>query len=201
MSLLLALTGSGGGYTVTANTGTYAVTGSPANLLRGYVLTAASGSYALTGQSANIVYTPSGGVYTLTAASGSYAVSGSNATIRFTSGTQVIHGPNNQRKQHKEPTYQDYLKSTEKEDREYLDKVYKIDEPTLEVLKKEAKTLVQIENIYHNAEHDREKLRQSLIDEGIAYRDAYLEVYTGLVNEYRQAEEDDAIAAVIAAIL
>lgn len=118
---------------------------------------------------------------------------------------EMVHGAKNasnkDHKPHKIPTYEDYLKSTAQEDREYLDKLYKVDEATLEVLNKEAKTLVQIENIYHNTEQDREKLRQALIEEGIAYRDAYLEVYTGLVNEYRQAQEDEAIAAVIAAML
>jgi hypothetical protein len=112
MSLLLALTGGGGsGYTVTANTGTYVVTGSPASILRGYRLVAASGSYTVTGQSANItrsrlltanagsygvsgnnaniVYTPSVSGYTLTAASGSYTVSGNSATITFTDGGQT----------------------------------------------------------------------------------------------------------------
>lgn len=59
MSLLLALTSGGGGtnYTVAANTGVYAVTGSPASLLRGYRLVADSGSYSITGSNATITFT------------------------------------------------------------------------------------------------------------------------------------------------
>jgi hypothetical protein len=253
MSLLLALTGGGGsGYTVTANTGTYVVTGSPASLLRGYRLVADSGSYAVTGQSANItrsrlltaaagsysvtgqsatilkskvlqsasgayvvsgnnaniVYTPVSGGYTLTAESGSYSVSGKNATITFTGGTQVIHGGGGHThggitphgNSHKLPTFEDYLKSTEKEDREYLEKL-EISEKAEIFTAIKTEALAPIGNLYHNIENDREKLKLSLINQGIAYREAYLEVYNELVYEYRQAQEDEAIAMVIVAML
>lgn len=113
MSLLLALTAGGGGYTLSAATGTYNVSGASANILRGYTLVASSGSYVVTGQSAtitrsrvltaesgvydvsgnsaNIVYTPTGASYTLTANSGVYNVSGQNATITFTGGATDTH--------------------------------------------------------------------------------------------------------------
>ena len=66
---------------ITANSGTYSYTGQSANLLRSKLLTATNGTYALTGQSANIIYTAGGGAYTLTAQAGSYAVTGQSATL------------------------------------------------------------------------------------------------------------------------
>lgn len=63
MSLLLALTGGSGGYTLTASSGAYSLTGQSATITKatpavGYTLTAQGGSYTVTGSSAGIVYTP-----------------------------------------------------------------------------------------------------------------------------------------------
>ena len=60
MSLLLALTATGGGYTITCDAGAYALTGQNATILHvaasGYTITADAGSYNLAGQSAEIVF-------------------------------------------------------------------------------------------------------------------------------------------------
>jgi len=102
--------------------------------------------------------------------------------------------------QHRQPTFEDYLKSTEKEDREYLEKL-EISEKAEIFTAIKTEALAPIGNLYHNIENDREKLKLSLINQGIAYREAYLEVYNELVYEYRQAQEDEAIAMVIVAML
>ena len=104
MSLLLALTGgSAGAYTLTAATGSYALSGQAANLLksrvlvsavggyaltgvaaslaRSHKLTAATGAYVYTGVAANLLYTPSAGAYTLTANAGSYSLAGNDASL------------------------------------------------------------------------------------------------------------------------
>ena len=44
-------------YTVLADTGSYAVTGQAAALVKGWVLTANTGSYAVTGQAATLLRT------------------------------------------------------------------------------------------------------------------------------------------------
>jgi len=93
----------GGAYTLTAQGGSYTLTGSSAVLKRSKYLAASGGSYTLTGAQAVITYTPtaanysfilSGGSYTLTGASatlsrnrkltasgGAYTISGANATL------------------------------------------------------------------------------------------------------------------------
>ena len=90
---------SGGGISLTAESGTYLYTGTDAqllttrmlkadagaylyvgsavNLLKGFILTAQAGSYSYLGQDATLTYTPAG-AFILTADSGSYAYTGSN---------------------------------------------------------------------------------------------------------------------------
>lgn len=92
-----------GSYTLTAATGSYALSGQSANLLKSRVLSAATGGYALngvaaglarsrlltantgayvhTGVAANIIYTPAANAYVLTANAGSYAFSGVGANL------------------------------------------------------------------------------------------------------------------------
>lgn len=105
MSLLLALTATGGGgaFTLTANAGAYSLSGVSANLLKGKLLTSSAGAYAvsgvastitkskriasdsgaysLAGNAASLVYTPLAGAYTLTANSGSYSLAGVDANL------------------------------------------------------------------------------------------------------------------------
>jgi hypothetical protein len=113
MSLLLALTGAGGAYTLNAESGTYAIsgtaatllhnrvlngdagayalTGTPATLLHNRVLNADPGAYALAGTDATFVYTPSGTVYTLNGDPGSYSIAGADASFVYTSGYTDTH--------------------------------------------------------------------------------------------------------------
>ncbi len=65
-------------YEVTANTGSYAVTGSDATLVYGRKLIADTGSYAVTGSAANLLYTRK-----FSAETGSYVVTGSSANLLY----------------------------------------------------------------------------------------------------------------------
>ena len=66
-------------YTLTADSGSFALTGQAAGLALNRVLSAASGSFALTGQAAGLAVNR-----TLSAASGSYSLTGQNATLTYT---------------------------------------------------------------------------------------------------------------------
>lgn len=68
-------------YTLTAQNGSYSVTGQSAGINRGRVLAASAGSYSLSGQDAVITYVPVVSGYTLTAQAGSYAVAGQSASL------------------------------------------------------------------------------------------------------------------------
>lgn len=92
--------GGGGGtaYTLTANAGSYAISGQSATLVRGRVLTCQAGAYVISGQSATLavgrVLTCQAGAYTisgqsatlvhnriLTCEAGSYVIAGQDATL------------------------------------------------------------------------------------------------------------------------
>lgn len=72
---------AGGLYTLTAQSGSYSVSGQQATLLRHRNITASAGTYNITGQSVNITYSPTTAVYTLTAQVGSYSITGRSATL------------------------------------------------------------------------------------------------------------------------
>jgi len=65
-----------GGYTLVANSGSYAVTGQAATLLKSKLVTANNGTYAVTGQNAALLRSK-----LVTANNGTYAVTGQNATL------------------------------------------------------------------------------------------------------------------------
>lgn len=73
---------AGGNYTLTADVGTYTITGQSATLLRNKVFSADVGSYALTGQNATITYTPGAANYNIVANVGTYTVSGQSASLK-----------------------------------------------------------------------------------------------------------------------
>jgi hypothetical protein len=75
---------AGGAYTVTADAGSYALSGQAATLTKNSVLTADAGSYSLSGQAATLSWAGAG-AFTLTADAGSYALSGQNATLTWAS--------------------------------------------------------------------------------------------------------------------
>lgn len=67
---------------ITCNTGTFTLTGVNTTLKVGRKLTCTTGNFTLTGNSANLVYTPTGGpTYTLIAQSGSFSLTGNNANL------------------------------------------------------------------------------------------------------------------------
>lgn len=68
-------------YTLTAASGSYALTGTTAALAFGGRLAAESGSYALSGTAVTLTYAGAS-TYTLTAESGSYAVTGTTVSLR-----------------------------------------------------------------------------------------------------------------------
>lgn len=81
VSLTVALRPAPNAYTLTAQAGSYTLTGQSATLSRNRTLTASAGSYSLTGQSAVITHALAVTGYTLTAQAGSYAVTGQSATL------------------------------------------------------------------------------------------------------------------------
>tara|TARA_R110002074_G_scaffold119_2_gene488 strand:+ start:1750 stop:3006 length:1257 start_codon:yes stop_codon:yes gene_type:complete len=69
-----------GGNTLTADSGSYAYTGTDAELQRGLVMSVDSGSYTYTGTAAALTFTPVGN-FTLTADAGAYTYTGTNAGL------------------------------------------------------------------------------------------------------------------------
>lgn len=67
-------------YPLTADSGSFALTGADAGLLGGRVLTSGAGSFALTGSDATLTYTPLSS-YSLAADAGSYALTGADAGL------------------------------------------------------------------------------------------------------------------------
>lgn len=132
MSLLLAA-GSSGSYTLTANAGSYLVTGQTATISRNRVLNCLAGSYSVTGQSVTIsknrVLNVSAGSYAvtgqsatvtkgrqLTAQSGSYLVTGQSVEITRTSTTVIFDGGwiPDKRKRKKRDEEKEYREANEK---------------------------------------------------------------------------------------
>lgn len=70
-------------YSLTADAGAYALTGFDAGLTFARRLLADAGSYSLTGINATLVYVPGGGAYTLTADTGAYSLTGNDAGLTF----------------------------------------------------------------------------------------------------------------------
>lgn len=81
-----------GNYTITADNGSYSVTGQSASIYKSKVVVAAQGSYSLTGQNATITYTPSGTNYTIVANHGTYNITGQAASILRSKQITAAHG-------------------------------------------------------------------------------------------------------------
>lgn len=69
------------GYTLTAQGGSYTVTGSSVGLRRSKYMYASGGTYSLTGQQATITWTAGAVNYAFTLLGGTYALTGSNAVV------------------------------------------------------------------------------------------------------------------------
>lgn len=72
---------AGATYTLTASSGSFAITGFGGSVNLQYQLTADVGTYAITGNAANLVYSGAGATYTLTAAAGVFTITGSSANL------------------------------------------------------------------------------------------------------------------------
>jgi hypothetical protein len=70
------------GRVVAAGAGSYALTGTDASLERGFAVIADAGAYSLTGTAANLVYTPASNKL-LAADTGSYSLTGTAASLEF----------------------------------------------------------------------------------------------------------------------
>jgi len=71
-------------YTLTANAGSYTLSGQTADLARSKLLTANAGSYSLSGQTADLTWAASS-AYTLTANPGAYTLAGQTADLTWAS--------------------------------------------------------------------------------------------------------------------
>ena len=69
------------GYSITAQPGSYSITGQSSAITRSKHIVADVGSYSLSGQNATINYTPTGTNYTITANHGTYSITGQVATL------------------------------------------------------------------------------------------------------------------------
>lgn len=96
ITITMALRPAGGGgstYTLDADAGSYAITGTAAALERGYLIDADAGSYAITGQDAALQQG-----YQVVADAGAYAISGSDADFIYNraidadAGSYLING-------------------------------------------------------------------------------------------------------------
>ena len=81
VGLTIALRPQPNAYTLTAQGGSYSVTGQSATILKSEYLVASGGSYTLTGQQAVITWAAGLNAYTLTAQGGSYSLIGSSANL------------------------------------------------------------------------------------------------------------------------
>lgn len=74
---------------ITANNGTYAVTGQSSTITKSRLITANNGTYGLTGQTVTITYTVPG-AYTIAANNGTYAITGQTADITYTASPFIV---------------------------------------------------------------------------------------------------------------
>lgn len=74
--IVFSFPSGGGAYTITADAGSYALTGQAATLLRSYAVAGGFGSYALTGQAATLLRS-----YAVAGDFGSYALAGQDASL------------------------------------------------------------------------------------------------------------------------
>jgi Ca2+-binding RTX toxin-like protein len=212
VSLLLAVTSGATNYTITAQAGTYSVTGQSATLLRSKLIVASNGSYAVTGQSATLLrsrlITASNGAYAingqsvtitygggavnylLVAQAGSYAVTGSAASIDYQSATKQggLHAP--------------YILPVRY-------KQFKRAEEVLEALPEQAQEAVRAVvaqvGIESTEAAQRQALRQETELRKMAYKAAYLEaIQLEIIRQQvliEMKQEEEAVFVMITALL
>lgn len=173
---------------LTASAGSYTLTGVNADLTKSKLIAASAGSYTVSGQSADLAYLAPG-AYVLTALAGSYAITGSAATIAAGGAAHEVvllgGGPGRLDKS----SYWYRLLSPPLQDK-------------LEVLEPEIIEVIE-EQVIAAAEKpdNRAEMQQIMQNMGIAYKEAYQEIYLELLAEMHQVQEDEQIAAIVAALL
>lgn len=186
------------------DTGAYSLTGQAAGVIYGRRLVADTGVYSLTGQDATLTAVISGPIaYSLPCETGNYSLVGIDADLTFVEVDDVVllgGGPGLPRKKKKR------VVRTELDKDSYL---YRLLSPeqrevvTPEVAEViEAQAVEEVEQPKKPAQA-KKALRSALKDEGLAYREAYREVLTLIVQEKRrqQAEDDEEEEALAVALM
>jgi len=174
VSLLLALTAPVG-YEITADAGSYSVTGVAAGVAVGKVLQASAGAYLVSGVAAGIAKTK-----VIEAGAGAYVYTGSQATIARTGGASSNSGGFFEYPMRRRPIEVfEELEASEPVVAQEIEQLAKSDKKTL----------------------TNEQMQAHLASVGLAYKQAYTEIYLGLIEEIRQEQETEAIATCMAAML
>lgn len=83
---------AGGAYTLTAQHGTFSLSGQSVTVTRNRALTVSNGTFALSGQTADITYTPAAVNYDITAQHGTFSLSGQSVSINRNRALSPTHG-------------------------------------------------------------------------------------------------------------
>lgn len=177
------------GRRLNADTGSYSLSGQTASLLYGRRLVADAGSYALTGLDATLTAVISGSIaYSLSCETGTYALTGIDASLTFVEVDDVVllgGGPGLPRKKKR-------VVRTELDKDSYL---YRLLSPEVrEQIEPEVAEVIEakaVEVVEQKAKPSPKAVRVALADEGIAYRQAYKEIYLELIGEIRRAQADE----------
>jgi hypothetical protein len=176
---------------VAGASGSYSVTGVAATVKRNKVITALAGAYSITGQDATIAYTSTAANYAINAESGAYSVIGQDAIIAIAvHGIELLGGAPSKLR-HDKSSYWHRLLSPPTQ--------YKLEalEPEIaQAIEVQAVAAIERPKIDPQAE-----MQRAMENMGIAYKQAYLEIYSELIAEMRQAQEDEQIATIMALML
>lgn len=188
-SATLTKSASSVAYSLTGLAGVYSLSGGNASLNASRNLIGLSGAYSFTGSSATLTKTTSGAgiAYSLTAEPSQYVISGGNA--QMDRGISMVHGGPSR-----------YEKGS------YWHKL--LSPPTIrkiEELEQEVPAVLQVVEVASQVVRQPQppeitEAKASLERLGL-YTQSYFEIYLELVAEMRQAQEDEQIAAIVAALL
>lgn len=198
---------------VTPDVGTLTLTGFAPSVSAPAAVTPGAASLVLTGFAPTVTapasVTPSAGALTLTGfapavtvAGGSVSVTPDPAALTLTgyppdisgvSTFQIIHGPGNKPWKREKGSYWDALLSPPLQAR-----LEELEPQVAEVI--EAKAAEQIDKPI-TERTARLQMRKAMDSLGFQYEKSYEEIYLQVVAEMRQAQEDEAIANIIAALI
>jgi hypothetical protein len=193
-SATLTKSGAVVNYSLTGNAGSYSLTGGSAALSVGRKITALAGSYSLTGGSALMVKVGST-AYTLTGDAGVYLLSGGDAVLSWSGESKPIEllgGGPGKLKDDKTSYWHRLLSAP------VVHKLEELEPEVADVIEQKAAAVV--EKRYTQKEAQIE-MRQAMDQMGFAYTQAYKRIYLELVSEMKQAQEDETIAHIVAALI